>query len=297
MKYVNAVGNSNSELNEFDDDGAAFTFVFPMGDLARLLSPSSPVLRGLKGGSPPSSTTTTTTATTTAGTEGVSTVKKRIFHLFVRERKKPYLYCGTCYPVKAVALETSLPQDVANEPDGAAATMAKVKFQLLYFQDGPQPLSLHEDYQRILLEHTMELTRRYAKEQLVSERASVQVPPTTAKHPSIHHGAVPVAHAVANVHGHIKASEIDRPERTHAAGLPDRNQSIYGLKAPVNDTVGVAFAEEEEEEELAFGDWSHSVKLSRHNSNVQKPPVLPTEQHTHTKKHHVTLQPNNDTSK
>lgn len=297
MKYVNAVGNSNSELNEFDDDGAAFTFVFPMGDLARLLSPSSPVLRGLKGGSPPSSTTTTTTATTTAGTEGVSTVKKRIFHLFVRERKKPYLYCGTCYPVKAVALETSPPQDVANEPDGAAATMAKVKFQLLYFQDGPQPLSLHEDYQRILLEHTMELTRRYAKEQLASERASVQVPPTTAKHPSIHHGAVPVAHAVANVHGHIKASEIDRPERSHATGLPDRNQSIYGLKAPINDTVGVAFAEEEEEEEMAFGDWSHSVKLSRHNSNAQKPPVLPTEQHTHTKKHHVTLQPNNDTSK
>lgn len=144
----------------------------------------------------------------------------------------------------------------------------------------------------------------------MSERASIHVPPMTTKHPPVHHGVVPVpvassaaatvVHAaVANVHGHIKASEIDRPEHVHAANLPDRNQSIHGLKVPINDTVGVAFPEEEEEE-MAFGDWSHSVKLSRHNSNAQKPPVvLPSEQsHSHVaKKHHVTVQENHDTRK
>lgn len=285
MKYVNAVGN-NSDLNEFDDDGAAFTFLFPLGDLARLLGPSSPVWHGLKKESPP------LPAPAVASPAETTTAKKRIFHLFVRERKKPYLYCGTCYPVKAVPVETGI-QD-GSESEGGTK-LVKVKFQLLYFQDGPQPLSLHEDYQRILLEHTMELTKRYAKEQLMSERASIQVPSTISKHPPLHH-STQVVHAVANVHGHIKASEIDRPEHTHAT-VPDRNQSILGLKAPINDTVGVAFPEEEEE--MAFGDWSHSVKLSRHNSNAQKPPVLSSEQHPHTKKHHgghVTVQETNDTS-
>lgn len=145
-------------ISEFDDDGAVFSFYFPSSDIDRILGVNSPFLNKRA-----SSKTSTASATTTAS----GTVDKRIFHLFIRERRKPYLYCGTCYPIamNSPAEETLSPSgsshnSTSNRSTTDSDTFARVKFRLLYFRDGPQPLSLHEDYQRILLEHTSELDKR-----------------------------------------------------------------------------------------------------------------------------------------
>lgn len=143
--FVNLLGHNDGNgnggpvkyPNEFLQNGSEFTYFAANKDALRILGKFSPSSRALVDHS------------NSFAPNGRTKPESRFYHLFIREKRRTFMYCGTCNPI-AVQLHEN--------------NQVCITFQLLYF-DSAVSLNSNREYQRITQQHMIEMQKKVKKYQ------------------------------------------------------------------------------------------------------------------------------------